>query len=80
MKLTDNVHVENLTLQQGRIIYIDGRACLPWYVKDGKAELLRITHPDIAVDDLIKYGEHLRSVRMASERKSQRLAKPHAIG
>ena len=64
--LTENVHYEHITIEPQRIVYVQGE---PWgYCYDswgGKAQVLRITHPDVDVDLLAGHGEHLRRLRLA---------------
>jgi hypothetical protein len=78
--LTENVHFAPLTIEVGKFIYEGGGR--PWgYCYDnfdGRAQVMRLVHPDVDPDTIAQHGEYLRKLRIARNQKSKRLANREA--
>ncbi len=72
MNLVENIHFETVEILPGHFVY-EGRGGPPWGycadIRDGKAIVLRRTHPDICDDDLIAEAERLRARGKLRSRK-----------
>ena len=66
MMLSEGVHYETIVLEPGRWIY-EGAGGVPWglcsEIVDGKAIVLRRTHPDVSHDEIENLGKHQRRMR-----------------
>lgn len=70
IKLTENVHYENLVLSANE--WTDAGYC--YLVCDGKAHVMRKTHPDVHQDDIEEWGKVLASRRKREASESRRIA------
>jgi hypothetical protein len=73
LDLIQNVHYEEMVLEAGKFVYVGGEPfgyCRS--VVDGKAFILRRTHPDVDLDDLAHHGRHLERVRQLMFDKRRR--------
>lgn len=74
--LAENVHYETITLEPGKFVYEGAGGPPIGYCADvfnGRAVVLRKTHPDADWDDIAQLGQHQRKVRLAVGASAKRL-------